>query len=95
VKKRLLFVLLLVFSMIMAACSGGSETSTEEESEGATESKPGVAKNELVIGLDADPPQLDPHMSSAAVDRQVFQSLFNKLIEIDENLEYVPELATD
>ena len=94
-KKRLLFVLLLVFSMIMAACSGGSETSTEEESEGATESKPGVAKNELVIGLDADPPQLDPHMSSAAVDRQVFQSLFNKLIEIDENLEYVPELATD
>ena len=93
-KKHLLFLLLLVFSMIMAACSGGAETSTEE-SEGATESKPGVKKNELVIGLDADPPQLDPHMSSAAVDRQVFQSLYNKLIEIDENLEYVPELATD
>ena len=44
-------------------------------------------------GLNADPPNLDPHQSTAAVDRQVFQSLFDKLVDIDENLNIVPMLA--
>jgi peptide/nickel transport system substrate-binding protein len=48
----------------------------------------------LRAGLDADPPNLDPHRSSAAVDRQVFQSLFDKLMDTDENLKIVPMLAT-
>lgn len=47
----------------------------------------------LRVGLNADPPNLDPHQSTAAVDRQVFQSLFDKLVDINENLEIVPMLA--
>ena len=48
----------------------------------------------LRAGLDSDPPNLDPHRSSAAVDRQVFQSLFDKLVDLDANLKIVPMLAT-
>ncbi len=48
----------------------------------------------LRVGLREDPPRLDPHQSTAAVDRQVFQSLFDKLVDIDQNLEIVPMLAT-
>ena len=48
----------------------------------------------LRVGLDADPPNLDPHRSTAAVDRQVFQSLFDKLVDTDETLQIVPDLAT-
>lgn len=48
----------------------------------------------LRVGLDADPPNLDPHRSTAAVDRQVFQSLFDKLVDTDETLRIVPVLAT-
>jgi len=48
----------------------------------------------LRVGLDADPPNLDPHRSTAAVDRQVFQSLFDKLVDTDETLQIVPVLAT-
>ncbi len=48
----------------------------------------------LRVGLNADPPNMDPHQSTAAVDRQVFQSLFDKLVDIDENLNIVPMLAT-
>ena len=48
----------------------------------------------LRAGLDADPPNLDPHRSSAAVDRQVFQSLFDKLVDTDTNLKVIPMLAT-
>jgi len=48
----------------------------------------------LRVGLNADPPNMDPHQSSAAVDRQVFQNLFDKLVDINEHLEIVPMLAT-
>ena len=48
----------------------------------------------LRVGLNADPPNMDPHQSTAAVDRQVFQSLFDKLVDIDENLHIIPMLAT-
>jgi peptide/nickel transport system substrate-binding protein len=49
---------------------------------------------QLRVGLDADPPNLDPHQSTAAVDRQVFQSLFDKLVDINQDLQIVPMLAT-
>jgi peptide/nickel transport system substrate-binding protein len=48
----------------------------------------------LRVALDRDPPNLDPHRSSAQVDRQVFQNLFDKLVDTDANLTVVPMLAT-
>ncbi len=48
---------------------------------------------ELSVGLDADPPMLDPHMSTARVDRQVFMSLYDTLVELDSNLNIVPGLV--
>ncbi len=48
----------------------------------------------LRVGVDADPPSMDPHRSAAAVDRQIFQSLYDKLVDTDETLTIVPMLAT-
>jgi peptide/nickel transport system substrate-binding protein len=48
----------------------------------------------LRVGLEADPPNMDPHQSVAAVDRQVYQNLFDKLVDINQDLEIVPMLAT-
>ncbi len=48
----------------------------------------------LRAGLDADPPNLDPHRSTAAVDRQIFQNLYDKLVDTDETMAIVPMLAT-
>ncbi len=48
----------------------------------------------LTVGLDADPPNLDPAISSAFVDRQVQNQIFEKLVDIDSNLKIVPALAT-
>src|ERR1700730_3300645 len=47
----------------------------------------------LKVALDLDPPTMDPHLSGSAVDRQVFQNLYDKLVDIDENLAVVPMLA--
>ncbi|WP_430790364.1 ABC transporter substrate-binding protein [Virgibacillus flavescens] len=92
-KKALFFLLVAVF-VGLAGCSSdsseGKNSSDKDSKEPVTEKED---KDTLTIGLDDDPPQLDPHRSSAAVDRQVFQSLYNTLVDIDENLEFVPELA--
>src|SRR3954470_12971066 len=48
----------------------------------------------LRIGLQADPSTLDPAQSAAFVDRVVMAAVCDKLIELDPNLAYVPQLAT-
>lgn len=48
----------------------------------------------LRVGLNADPPNMDAHQSTAAVDRQVYQNLYDKLVDINQDLEIVPMLAT-
>ena len=37
----------------------------------------------LRVGLNADFTTLDPHLSTAAVDRQVYQSIYNTLVRLD------------
>lgn len=91
-KKSLFFLLIVV--VILSGCNSESSSSKADSDSG--KEKPVTTKEDkdtLIIGLDDDPPQLDPHRSTAAVDRQVFQSLYNTLIDINENLEFVPELA--
>ncbi|HTU00712.1 MAG TPA: ABC transporter substrate-binding protein, partial [Candidatus Sulfotelmatobacter sp.] len=45
------------------------------------------------IGMDADNTTMDPHMSSAAVDRQVYNNLYGKLVDVDAKSNIVPQLA--
>ncbi|HEX7124792.1 MAG TPA: ABC transporter substrate-binding protein [Thermodesulfobacteriota bacterium] len=45
------------------------------------------------IGMDADNTTMDPHLSTAAVDRQVYNNVYAKLVDIDAKLEIVPQLA--
>src|SRR3989440_2405738 len=48
----------------------------------------------LRIGLQGDPATLDPAQSAAFVDRVVLAVACDKLIELDNKLAYVPQLAT-
>jgi peptide/nickel transport system substrate-binding protein len=48
----------------------------------------------LTAAIDRDPPTMDPHRSGSAVDRQVYQNLYDKLADTDANLAIVPMLAT-
>ena len=48
----------------------------------------------LRIGLAEDPDVLDPTLARSFVSRIVFSSLCDKLVDIDEKLNIVPQLAT-
>ncbi len=47
----------------------------------------------LRIGLQSDPDALDPATGTSFTGRIVFAALCDKLIDIDEKIEFVPQLA--
>ncbi|WP_202436448.1 ABC transporter substrate-binding protein [Vibrio eleionomae] len=49
---------------------------------------------DLTIGINSDPDALDPDTSSTMVGREVYTSLFDKLVDIDQQLNIIPMLAT-
>lgn len=53
-----------------------------------------LAAQTLRIGLQEDPDILDPHEARTFVGRIVFQSLCEKLVDVDAQLKFVPRLAT-
>jgi peptide/nickel transport system substrate-binding protein len=80
---RLGTIALLVVAMsLLASCGGGGEPQLS------------TPPNTLTVALEAEPPELDPNLSSAYVDRQVMASLYNKLVDINQEGEIVPMLAT-
>lgn len=54
-----------------------------------------VLAADLRIGLQGDPDVLDPAVGGSFLDRVVFAGLCDKLVDIDRNLAYVPQLATE
>ena len=52
------------------------------------------AQSTLTIALREDPDVLDPTLGSAYVSRVVYAAMCDKLIDIDEHLTLVPQLAT-
>ena len=76
------FGVFALFALVaLVGCGGG----------GAPQSN--TPPNTLYVALEAEPPELDPNLSSAYVDRQVMASLYDKLVDIDENGDIVPMLA--
>jgi peptide/nickel transport system substrate-binding protein len=56
---------------------------------------PAAASGTLRIALQEDPDALDPAQGVSFVGRVVFAGLCDKLIDIDQKLAYVPQLATE
>ncbi|ADU51576.1 extracellular solute-binding protein family 5 [Thermaerobacter marianensis DSM 12885] len=93
-RGRRWLALFALVTLVLAGCGSGATGGGGGESTGGSSGGTGAAGPvTITIGINADPPNLDPAMSSALVDRYVQNSIFDKLYELDENLQVVPELA--
>ena len=50
--------------------------------------------NVLRYGTDAEPVGFDPHTISAVASMRMIGQIYNTLVDVDENLNVIPELAT-
>ncbi|TWT02456.1 ABC transporter substrate-binding protein [Planomicrobium sp. CPCC 101079] len=92
-KKFGQFHLMLVFTLMLSACSGGNEAAPAES--GGTVSEAEKQGGTLVYGRGADAVSLDPINVTDGESIRVTHNIFETLLEYDENLELQPKLATE
>jgi len=88
--KIRLFIVLTIAALIVLGCAAPSGApQPPAQAPAAAVTRGGT----LRVGLNSDLTTMDPHMSTAAVDRQVYQSIYNPLVRLDKDLTLKPELA--
>ncbi len=93
-KARFTFATAIIGSMIaMTGCSGGNQSASTGNSAQKPAASTPAGKKVINISLKADPPSLDPSQSNALVDRQVQNSIYDKLFDLDKDGKIVPVLV--
>lgn len=99
-KKISSFVsLLLVMAIVLTACGGNDNPQQGEQpnqSEGpSTETPSGEPAPPQILkyGTESEPIGLDPHTITAAASIRIFRQIYNTLVDVDDDMNFVPELA--
>ena len=84
-----------VAAVLIAAGCGGESTTTSTGSGGGGAANQGPAKagGTMTVALAEDPDLLDPTLARTFVGRMVFANLCEKLYDVNDKLEMVPQLA--
>lgn len=91
--RLVLPALLGLLGLLLAGCAPLGPTGAKLEGDRLTDLRPVRPGGTLQIALASDPDRLDPTRSSTLVARQVFASMCEKLYDLDQNLQIVPQLA--
>lgn len=91
-KKKATWLFTLVLTILLAACAGGGE-----EAEGEKGSSDGIATEggDLILAVLSDASTLDPQGSNDVPSNNIHVNLFDTLVELDDNSEIIPRLATE
>lgn len=100
--KNVLITAFIIMLFIVAGCNSDSSTSTEDESSNDTDStesnndgeddSAGPA-GELKIAVSAQPPTLDPQMTTATIALDVTRNIFETLVTMNGDYQPVPMLS--
>lgn len=85
--------LLPVVALALTACSGGGTFGGGQGGAGGTAAS-GATGGQLVIAQSADILTMDPAMHRTRITQNVVHNVFESLVNQDQNLQPVPELAT-
>ena len=86
-KKVMIFMMLLVMTTALCACNGG----TDEQNEGPDSVYYG---GKITVGITQDLDSLDPHKAVAAGTKEVLYNIFEGLIKVSKDGEFVPAVAS-
>jgi peptide/nickel transport system substrate-binding protein len=91
-KRWAWWALLVSGALLLAACGPVGDNNS---SGGSSNAPTGALRNggTLTVALADDPDQLDPTLARTLVGRMVFTSICEKLYDINNNLQVVPQLA--
>ena len=81
-KKVMIFMMLLVMTTALCACNGG----TDEQNEGPDSVYYG---GKITVGITQDLDSLDPHKAVAAGTKEVLYNIFEGLIKVSKDGEFV------
>lgn len=86
-KKRLsiLFSMLLVLSMFLAACAGGGNKAGEGDNDKADGDKPADVPQEIAININTEPPSLNPGLAKDSTSGTVLRQTFEGLTRIGKD----------
>jgi peptide/nickel transport system substrate-binding protein len=83
-------VAVAVAALVAAACGGSSTTGSSSSS---ANNAPAQAGGTMTVALAEDPDLLDPTLARTFVGRIVFANLCEKLYDVNDKLQIVPQLA--
>ncbi len=103
-KNRVLFIVLTIIAIILLGCAAPAApapaATSAPQQPAAQPVQPTKAPAPAIVrggtlraGLNSDLTTMDPHLSTAAVDRQVYQSIYSPLVRLEKDLTLKPELA--
>ena len=95
--RRTTLPLALAAVALGSACGGGggSTPGTSAPGNAMPDNREATPGGTLALALAEDPDALDPTLARTLVSREVFVSMCEKLYDIGETLELVPQLAAD
>lgn len=89
-----LIVFMLVMALALTACSSGKEQpASGPQPEQSSETPAKEPEQALKYGTDAEPVGLDPHTVSSTSSIRIFRQIYNTLVDVDDEMNFVPELA--
>jgi peptide/nickel transport system substrate-binding protein len=80
-------------ALIITSCASIDDSG--QGSGGDVDDQPVRSGGTVRIALDGEPDMLDPSLARTLVGRNVFNAICEKLYDVDEQLEVVPQLASD
>ena len=89
-KLRLGFIVVLLTALLLAACTAAPATDSGSAAEAGEAPASGA---ELVVGLDQEPPTMDPHASPSAITFYITNSTGESLLFLNGKRELQPWLA--
>jgi peptide/nickel transport system substrate-binding protein len=88
-----LFAGATVISLVLTGCAKIDSGGSAPQQGGGQDNRAVKAGGTMRIALDGEPDKLDPTLARTLVGRNVFASICEKLYDVNEKLEIVPQLA--